>query len=815
MGAGAAAVLLILAGSLIGGYVGSTGAIQTFVGQEAYEEYPVIFDLDNSSSVCQGVDKEFEIKTKTFVVEKTSSFFLPNARAFCGVSREAVSYSEDYLTFKNAEFVSRWHVALPACSWGPSAKVYLKTTQESNWTILSLSSEGSRPVGKVLAPGEQIIMKWQCSATSWASGEYVNNRVSNIVVDKIVAGEEALSPVLYFREEQIESFAITYAVPRTDIPSDLHYRTYSCPLPEGYMMTAETFQAGDAVSRYSFRYPPVFFCERHPVLVTDALTAASENRIDIYKNLVAGQTMTVPEGQTWTLFYIIKINSQLPIVCEVNDTYYNQDTGKCEKIVTGFTYVCSVGQFDPDRGLCTVQGSVETVCELGRYDVSLGKCIWNPPVQALCPDPLTQDYNVDKGVCEYTPDVEAVCQTGYYNEVSGLCEVYPEKSVICPYENSAYDPQTDTCVYTPPVENVCEKGIYNPDTGFCEITAEEVNICERGFFNPMTGVCEYYPPEEKICTSGVYDSSLDRCVVVPNLYYLCPEGIWDQEKNACVSEGRVEIVCTEGTYDPDTQTCKVNPLVWHVCTIGVYNENSGMCEYYPEEKTVCTYGVYEPISQKCIYEPPVETVCPEGSTFNAETGLCRAEPDVEHYCAAGYYDPSVDKCIVNPPRAILCEQGIYDAVLGVCVYTPPVQNQCQWGVYDASIGKCRVTADIVCSKGYWDSYKNRCIYNPQSEIDCIEGVYDSSLGVCVVHPEIRKICVEGVWSEERGSCIVNAEVKTVCPKGVYDEESGVCVFYPDVQEQALGDIWFILGGAFAGGFIAFVLVGAGVLIGRR
>ena len=239
--------------------------------------------------------------------------------------------------------------------------------------------------------------------------------------------------------------------------------TEECPLPEGYMLAIETFNPG-TINIQSTRYPVQDFCLKHPAIITDNKTKQSYTDASIYYKLVDGKSVTIPEGQTLTLFYILKVNEQIPIICSEG---YNVNQEKCG-ISTGVVHICSEGQFDPERGICVIQP--ETVCEKGYYDVKEKVCVWHPPLQAICEKGI---YNPDTGNCEYTPEVEGVCDVGFYDPTKGVCLVKAEKiEYECP-EGSTWDSNREACI-SKQFEVFCQKGEYKD--GVCVWQPEEMRI---------------------------------------------------------------------------------------------------------------------------------------------------------------------------------------------------------------------------------------------------------------------------------------------------------------------------------------------------
>lgn len=391
----------------------------------------------------------------------------------------------------------------------------------------------------------------------------------------------------------------------------------------------------------------------------------------IYNKLNNGETIQVPETQTWTLFYIIDNNYQLPTICDIVDT----ETGQCIKISVGIVTVCSEGQFDPSLGLCVIQPESRTICpDGGRYDVSQAVCIWNPPLQAVCPTGSV--YNVNTETCQYTPTQEYVCQTGFtYNSGTGKCEVYPSKTINCP-GGYAYDVSTDQCVKYPDTRIFCPEGTT---------------------FNELEETCQYTPGEEYVCAIGfVYNSLTDKCEFTPSS----------------------EVVCSQGTYNTNTNRCEVNPPSETVCSKGILTDiGSGnyACIYTPESIAKCPTGTtYNFNTEKCEYTPETQGVCPTGTTYNSGTEKCEVELQIT--CVQGTYNADKKACVYEPNLQYLCVDGelTYENGEPVCKIVPEVINVCPQGSsYSEEEEKCIKNLDYIDDgiTTIWDSISMYFMYS--------------------------------------------------------------------------------------------------------
>lgn len=293
---------------------------------------------------------------------------------------------------------------------------------------------------------------------------------------------------------------------------------YSAPLQLGanqlIAMETLTNRPVSKTGQYSLRYPVVAWGGNVlPVIIVDGTGRVTTNS-SIYSKLDAGQTLTIPASQTWSFFYVVQNNYQLPTVCQAVDVA----TGLCASINPGIFTVCTQGQFDPARGLCVVQVNASTyICPNGgRYDSAQGLCIVNPPINYVCTVGNLTRLSGGDYICTYNPQAVIVCPSGStYNRTSGYCQ------------------------YAPPSNHVCQSGfVYNPSTGYCEQT-------------PIP-----------TCVQGTYNASMNACVYTPNIQYLCLQGTQTVQngQTVCLITPTTTIVCANGfTYNQTTDQCEKYP----------------------------------------------------------------------------------------------------------------------------------------------------------------------------------------------------------------------------------------------------------------
>jgi len=395
---------------------------------------------------------------------------------------------------------------------------------------------------------------------------------------------------------------ITYTVPRSTIPNTLHYREYSCPLESGRYLTAQTFTEHDNINANSFAYEPNYFCSRHGIIKTELATQRSVETTEEYRQIVAGQTVTVPAGDTWTFFYVPKTNVNLPIKCEEGD-YYDIETEKCVKLIGGFVYICT----DPETNLignqCVKEADLKIVCPIDS-DLIDGKCYLAGETIITCPTGYTKAGNK----CYQQGNTVTTCPEGYELR-SGACYIEGKNIIVCP---EGYDLQNSQCIKRGNLITTCQSG-YELIDGGCYRQGETFIVCPTDYtlqnnkcykdgiqittcptgYTLKDGACYTIGTQNMVCPDGTHKTTIDgeeRCII-DSTY--CPDG-YTRQDDKCVKGG--EIICPSGTIK-----------------IG---DNCQRTE------TVCPEGTIE-INNKCVRNG--EIICPEGTQMN-EAKQCVQDP---------------------------------------------------------------------------------------------------------------------------------------------------------------------------------------------
>lgn len=263
-------------------------------------------------------------------------------------------------------------------------------------------------------------------------------------------------PVSFNVDYQFCGEAATYRDGECVLDEDLHLRGDTCFLPENYTIVTETFSPG-TYDRSDVAPDPSYFCSRHPAIVTND-GVQSDRILGSYKSLVDSEDFTVPQGQTYTLFWVVNANEvEVNRVCEEGSL--NKTTGNCV-VKPGVVHKCSEGQWSAEQGSCVVNPDTKNICEKGRYNKELGVCVFNPPNQASCD---RGEYDPDQESCVYTPETEAECDRGEFQSDTG------------------------TCVYEPPVKPECPIGSTLGEDGVCYSQASVQQVCPDGVNGSIQG----------------------------------------------------------------------------------------------------------------------------------------------------------------------------------------------------------------------------------------------------------------------------------------------------------------------------------------
>jgi hypothetical protein len=487
-------------------------------------------------------------------------------------------------------------------------------------------------------------------------------------------------------------FSEIYYVPESiEIPSTPTYinSTISpyCPVPSGYIIATETFSGPQDIKMTDLRFPVNYFCGAFPVIETNLDTGLTAQLTAPYVDMLAGKTVSVPVGSTWTVFYGAKATGTANLICP-DGSVYNADSNACE-VYPGVVHVCSDGVFDASKGLCTIQADTIVDCPIGSYDKDMGKCVYYPDVENVCTKGVF-DFNIGK--CIFYPDTTAVCSKGSYNADSGKCE------------------------FTPELANICTKGIFNSVTDKCEFTPDVQVVCPKGTFNYETGLCEFSPSIENICSDGAaYNTMTDKCEIFP------PNSI----------------VCTIGSYSTVSGMCQVEPPTQPVCERGTLNTATNKCEVDADTLALCDKGYYDLGKEACVYHPPIQADCPPSSVYNIDKQVCEWDPNYEEQCNyEGKFSPRLDQCVAPPKVSSDCSytcEGFTEVTHADGSIEQVEQTFVRSGscLNDETQTKMECKTTNNCDNGMYDESLHYCVFPANFQVPiCISGVWNEEDQIC-------------------------------------------------------------------------------------
>jgi hypothetical protein len=259
-----------------------------------------------------------------------------------------------------------------------------------------------------------------------------------------------------------DNFYAREALAKRTIPSNFHYRNEgNCPALKNYTLVSESFSAGRSVNKDSLRWVPIYVCADAPVLIIDGATDETVSRsTDILKQLVDGETLTVPNGEVWRIDYGIKANKQLGLYCDPTNVTLNQD-GTCPVpggIIVNSTHCEVVPVLDADNGGCTTTHGLWIACGEGaHYEASLG-CVIQPVKR--CPTGTVEEVKLDgsKTCIKFLP-AQKKCENEdeLYDVDEGKCYYIEEEQGNCAIENATYTEDIDKCRRVRPLDPVCDE----------------------------------------------------------------------------------------------------------------------------------------------------------------------------------------------------------------------------------------------------------------------------------------------------------------------------------------------------------------------
>ena len=321
----------------------------------SYDNYPTEFDPYSKTDICQGLDKEYKVVTRSF--PRSSTIELPDnakVRMFCGIGPD-IGYDpvSDKINIGKLDSVTNYFeidlynsnsaydenvvgIGVTRNSEPGDDRYYFDGKTFSNDT--HFTKFFTEPVEILAGQGIYALyskadLGGRLSDTFAIPLTHQSVEITGVEYDRIKTDRSAR---IYFTSNDWpdDRITLTYAIPDENISPDIHYRDESCPLPEGFVLATETFKSGSTFSTDVLRYPPSYFCKRHPILVTKKSDSSTKNcpgqscrlGFDPYKRLVSGGSIQVGNDETMTVFYVISANENLPIVCDITDAAYDVET---------------------------------------------------------------------------------------------------------------------------------------------------------------------------------------------------------------------------------------------------------------------------------------------------------------------------------------------------------------------------------------------------------------------------------------------------------------------------------------------------------
>ena len=333
---------------------------------------------------------------------------------------------------------------------------------KSTPNVYQLRSTGSLSIPSNLEGGyHEIDLKWRlvaCNHIGTFDCEELKSNYRPLFSTKVYKEDNSCTPEIgemivtetfaagtTFTKEDLRYSvkAFCHTLPILKIKEDVSYESKTKEYVYGSASSAEAKTKVDAVKEMKLEE---FYADFGNVMITNVnayhsginvfvkisyLDHASMQSWEEYDLLNNGSYLTVPQGEIWTIFYTIDLDtSDVPVVCDP-ETDYDPELQKCV-IRPGIVHVCSEGVFDPDEGVCVVQPSTKWVCDKGYYDLELKKCVYHVPqdqMQALCP--IDSEWDDEREACVFQGETEWVCEVGEldFSVDPPVCKTLPETNV--------------------------------------------------------------------------------------------------------------------------------------------------------------------------------------------------------------------------------------------------------------------------------------------------------------------------------------------------------------------------------------------------
>lgn len=655
---------------MVFGFLPFTGLMS--VTQAAYDQYPTTFDSTNSSVECRGINPEFEVKTESFLLDATGTAFLGNdaPSKICGVAPPDAIYSSFTNTVNYPRYVANGtqiatgypaiiNAEYDVIGYKAQKSIVLSTNIGDKCGLgyssgcSTYSSDFINGLGCVIGGRAGIITQndseyYTCIFPSIIhlspSEDSLTGKAVYLGTPNSMGGSVGGAFFLILNQPMTSEVTVSYTAIRTEVPTTLHYREFSCPLESGRYLTAETFIEGQQIGQNSFAYAPNYFCKRHGIIKTQLATQRSVESTTEYAQLVAGQTVTVPSGETWTFFYVPQASQSPPIKCLEGD-YYDVETENCVKLVSGFVYVCTDPATTLKGNQCVKEADLQIVCPNNTV-LTDGKCYIAGEIVTTCP----ANTILDNGRCYQQGDLVTSCPEGYTLN-NGACYVNGKNIIVCPTDYVLLNSQ---CIKEGALITTCPAG-YTLANGMCAKAGQTIITCPEGYLFENEK-CYKQGALITTCPTG-YSLIQGACYKEGETQVYCPDN-YALRENKCYALGDLVTECTSG-YTLKDGACFILGTQNMVCPDGTHKETSNGDELCIIDSTYCPNG-FTRQADKCIREG--EIVCPSG-TIKVGDACQRTET----VCP----DNSIEinnQCVKE--GVVVCPNGTTKTAEGNCATTP-------------------------------------------------------------------------------------------------------------------------------------------------
>lgn len=314
-----------------------------------YDEYDTLSFSDSNNIYCDGSNKEFDVITVPINTNLENKFIYTSnvkLRTVCGENVNVINSNNiQFLTplkqnNLNLQDLSnplklKWREPLPSNYDSSTKAIYMCFTNLQDnlkdYTLFStynsfkiyyfksldfIGSKGQTICSQV--PNNVLGMVTGFSSMDEFSTGAKISGYNNVLMSNYGESDSQLSFNGFYMADITSGVTtstyqqtVTFAVPQTIIPQQLHYREYSCPILSGYSLVSQTFTTG-TYNLNDFQIKPNYFCNSNKAIISDVSSTTSSQP---YLDLINKGSFSVINGQTITLFYVTN-QDIVPKVCE-------------------------------------------------------------------------------------------------------------------------------------------------------------------------------------------------------------------------------------------------------------------------------------------------------------------------------------------------------------------------------------------------------------------------------------------------------------------------------------------------------------------